>query len=32
MPVGIKNRTDGNVQVAVDALLAAAQQPPVSRR
>ncbi len=24
MPVGIKNRTDGNVQVAVDALLAAA--------
>ena len=24
MPVGVKNRTDGNVQVAVDALLAAA--------
>jgi 3-deoxy-7-phosphoheptulonate synthase len=26
MPVGIKNRTDGNVQVAVDAILAARQR------
>ena len=30
MPVGIKNRTDGNVQVAVDAIARRGEQPPVS--
>ena len=31
MPIGFKNRTDGNVQVAVDAVRAAAAQPRLRR-